>query len=204
MPGRVTFLNSHADEYPAEKEASVAQRVAAGVKSTAGTGSAVTTWSYDDRRGWLTGKKYEGRRTSVEYEYTPAGRLKLRRWERKASSGGRLVTTYRHGIPAESALGLPADGGLHRIEYGALVAGQQYGYLYDDVGNSKESKEGGDATGTGLQTTSYTANPLNQCSSIATPGLASLNGLANATNGVTVNAVATVRQGKCWWKSRRF
>jgi RHS repeat-associated protein len=366
---------------------------------TAGTGAAVTTWTYDIYRGWLTAKKYEGRTTSVEYEYTPGGRLKLRRWERNASTGGRLVTTYRHGIPADSALGLPADGGLHRIEYGAttvgtpeirytydragrrtstrqfngatelrrvdwqpdetgafgtetqvesgattftltrgadsvlrpgsltlqrtatnvmamtygydtasrltsvsdgtlsatyayqansdllstitlrngatmrltttrvydrwgrlqsqwavanaasvqptvgsgytynaagqrirqdlgdgtywtyaydslgqltgaqrrwpdgtLVAGQQYGYLYDDIGNRKQSQEGGDANGAGLQTTTYTANLLNQYSSITTPGVASVNGLANATNTVTVNGAATARQGEYWWR----
>ena len=366
---------------------------------TAGTGAAVTTWTYDIYRGWLTAKKYEGRTTSVEYEYTPGGRLKLRRWERNASTGGRLVTTYRHGIPAESALGLPVDGGLHRIEYGAttvgtpeirytydragrrtstrqfngstelrrvdwqpdetgafgtetmvesgattftltrgadsvlrpgsltlqrtatnvvamtygydtasrltsvsdgtlsatyvyqansdllstitlrngattrltttrvydrwgrlqsqwavanaasvqpavgsgytynaagqrirqdlgdgtywtysydtlgqltgaqrrwpdgtLVAGQQYGYLYDDIGNRKQSLEGGDANGAGLQTTTYTANLLNQYSGITTPGVASVNGLANATNTVTVNGAATVRQGEYWWR----
>jgi RHS repeat-associated protein len=366
---------------------------------TAGTGVAVTMWTYDIYRGWLTAKKYEGRTTSVEYEYTPGGRLKLRRWERNASTGGRLVTTYRHGIPAESTLGLPVDGGLHRIEYGAttvgtpevrytydragrrvstrqfngatelrrvdwqpdetgafgmetqvesgattftltrgadsvlrpgslalqrtatnvlamtygydtasrltsvsdgtlsatyayqansdllstitlrngattrltttrvydrwgrlqsqwavanaasvqpvvgsgytynaagqrirqdlgdgtywtyaydslgqltgaqrrwpdgtLVAGQQYGYLYDDIGNRKQSQEGGDANGAGLQTTTYTANLLNQYSSITTPGVASVNGLANATNTVTVNGAATVRQGEYWWR----
>ena len=102
---------------------------------TAGTGAAVTTWTYDIYRGWLTAKKYEGRTTSVEYEYTLGGRLKLRRWERNASTGGRLVTTYRHGIPAESALGLPVDGGLHRIEYGATTVGTpEIRYTYDRAG----------------------------------------------------------------------
>ena len=83
---------------------------------------------------------------------------------------------------------------------GALVAGQQYGYLYDDIGNRKDSREGGDAISAGLQTTSYTTNLLNQYTSIVTPGVASVNGLANATNGVTVNGTATVRQGEYWWK----
>ena len=367
----------------------------------ASTGAAVTTWTYDDRRGWLTAKKYEGRTTSVEYEYTPAGRLKLRRWERNASTGGRLVTTYRHGIASDKLLipTLPLDGGLHRIEYGTtavgtpevrytydragrristaqfngttelrrvnwqpdeigafgtetmveagattftlnrgadfllrpgsltlqrtatnvlgmtygydtasrltsvsdgalsatyayqansdllstitlrngattrltttrvydrwarlqsqwavanaaamqpvvgsgysynaagqrirqdlgdatywtyaydtlgqltgaqrrwtdgtLVAGQQYGYLYDDIGNRKESREGGGTNGAGLQTTTYTANLLNQYSGIGTPGVASVNGLANATNNVSVNGVGAIRQGEYWWR----
>jgi hypothetical protein len=36
------------------------------------------------------------------------------------------------------------------------------GYLYDDVGNRKQSLEGGDANGAGMQTTTCTANVLNQ------------------------------------------
>ena len=81
-----------------------------------------------------------------------------------------------------------------------MVAGQQYGYLYDDIGNRKQSLEGGDANGVGLQATTYTANLLNQYSGITTPGVASVNGLANATNVVTMNGAATVRQGEYWWK----
>jgi YD repeat-containing protein len=114
---------------------------------TASTGAAVTTWAYDSRRGWLTAKTYEGRTTSVEYEYTPGGRLKLRRWERNASTGGRLVTTYRHGIPAESALGLPVDGGLHRIEYGATAVGTpEVRYTYDRAGRRISSAQFNGAT----------------------------------------------------------
>jgi RHS repeat-associated protein len=91
-------------------------------------------------------------------------------------------------------------GAQHRWPDGTLVAGQQYGYLYDDIGNRKQSQEGGDANGAGLQTTTYTANLLNQYSGITTPGVASVNGLANATNTVTVNGAATVRQGEYWWR----
>ena len=54
--------------------------------------------------------------------------------------------------------------------------------------------------GSGLQTTTYTANLLNQYTAIGTPAVASVNGLANRTNTVTVNSAATVRQGEYWWK----
>jgi len=91
-------------------------------------------------------------------------------------------------------------GAQHRWPDGNLVAGQQYGYLYDDIGNRKQSLEGGYANGAGLQTTTYTANLLNQYSGITTPGVVSVNGLANATNAVTVNGAATVRQGEYWWR----
>ena len=69
---------------------------------TAGTGVAVTTRTYDSRRGWLTAKKYEGRTT-------------------------RVVV----------------------------------GYLYDDIGNRKQSLEGGDANGAESQAPCG-ANVLNQ------------------------------------------
>jgi hypothetical protein len=36
------------------------------------------------------------------------------------------------------------------------------GYLYDDIGNRKQSLEAGDANSAGLQTTTCTANVLNQ------------------------------------------
>jgi len=363
----------------------------------AGTGAAVTQWNYDPRRGWLISKQYQGRPLALEYEYTPGGRLKLRRWERQEAGGtNRLTTTYRNGIPAEGPL---AHGDLERIEYGptvvgtpevrytydragrravaaqwnggsevrrvawtpdvtgaygtetvveggvnqftlnrspdvffrpqtlqlqrsatnilsmsytydtasrltgvsdgtlsatysyqansdligtlllkngatsrltttrvydrwnrlqsqwsaanatalqpvvgsgytydtagqrirqdlgdgshwtyaydqlgqlksalrrwpdgTLVAGQQYGYQYDDIGNRQQSQEGGDVNGSGLQTTTYTANLLNQYTAIGTPAVASVNGLANRTNTVTVNSAATVRQGEYWWK----
>jgi hypothetical protein len=36
------------------------------------------------------------------------------------------------------------------------------GYLYDDIGNRKQSQEGGDANGAESQTTTCRANVLNQ------------------------------------------
>jgi hypothetical protein len=98
----------------------------------AGTGAAVTQWNYDEYRGWLISKQYQGRPLALEYEYTPGGRLKLRRWERNGSSGGRLTTTYRNGIPAES---LPAHGDLDRIVYGPTTVGtSELRYTYDRAG----------------------------------------------------------------------
>jgi len=110
--------------------------------------------------------------------------------------GGRRVGPSRTDLQAI----ISQASAQRRWPDGALVAGQQYGYLYDDIGNRKDSREGGDAIGAGLQTTSYTANLLNQYTSIVTPGVASVNGLANATNVVTVNGAATARQGEYWWK----
>jgi YD repeat-containing protein len=64
-----------------------------------GAGAATTTWSYDLRRGWLTRKSHSGEGdATADYEYTAAGRLKRRLWERGVtttyaySAGGDLTT----------------------------------------------------------------------------------------------------------------
>ena len=54
------------------------------------------------------------------------------------------------------------------------VSGQQYGYDFDNIGNRTDAKWGGDTSGSNLRTTSYSANSLNECTSITTPGYQSL------------------------------
>lgn len=57
-------------------------------------GAAVTTWSYDSQRGWLSEKLYDDGKGPV-YTYTDAGRLETRTWARTVSSAA-LVTTYAY------------------------------------------------------------------------------------------------------------
>jgi RHS repeat-associated protein len=76
------------------------------------------------------------------------------------------------------------------------VAGQQYGYDYDSIGNRQDASSGGDANGSNLRTTLYGANTLNQYTCITNPGYASIIGVALATNGVTVNSGAADRKGE--------
>ena len=45
---------------------------------------------------------------------------------------------------------------------GSPVAGQQFEYAYDDIGNPTSSKEGGDASGLNLRSVGYTRNDVNQ------------------------------------------
>ena len=42
------------------------------------------------------------------------------------------------------------------------MAGQQFEYAFDDIGNRTQTQAGGDASGAGLRATSYAANTLNQ------------------------------------------
>lgn len=67
-----------------------------------GTGAATTTWTYDVRRGWLLRKSHAGENdASNDYDYTAAGRLRRRNWERGVS------TTY----------GYDASGNLANVDY---------------------------------------------------------------------------------------
>jgi len=76
----------------------------------------------------------------------------------------------------------------------APVAGQQFGYNYDNLGNRTTAQFGGDTNGGNLQTISYTANDLNQYTSILTPGLADICGAALVNSNVTVNGVSADRK----------
>ncbi len=104
-----------------------------------------------------------------------------------------------------------ADGSYWRYEYdalgqvrsgrkywsdGTLVAGQQFEYGHDDIGNRTSARAGGDAGGAGLRVANYIANLLNQYSSRDVPGAVDIMGLGFATNAVTVNGATAYRKGE--------
>ena len=62
---------------------------------------------------------------------------------------------------------------------GTPVAGQQFTYGFDDIGNRTAAASGGDASGNNLRSQSYTADALNEYSSRALPGYVSQLGWAN-------------------------
>src|SRR5438270_2798215 len=70
------------------------------------------------------------------------------------------------------------------------VAGQQFEYGFDDIGNRNSAKAGGDETGANLRSATYSANTLNQCTSRTVPNAFDVLGLELATNSVTVNSAA--------------
>jgi RHS repeat-associated protein len=77
--------------------------------------------------------------------------------------------------------------GIKRWSDGTLVAGQQFDYTFDTIGNRLTTQAGGDASGANLRTASYTNNLLNQITSRDAPGYADVMGLTLATNTVKVN-----------------
>jgi RHS repeat-associated protein len=75
------------------------------------------------------------------------------------------------------------------------VAGQQFEYGYDNIGNRQSSKSGGDATGNNLRQSSYVADGLNQLSQRTVPGAIDIVGTSDAAATVTVNNQPTYRRG---------
>ena len=76
------------------------------------------------------------------------------------------------------------------------VAGQQFEYGFDDIGNRTRTKAGGDAMGGSLRSATYTPNLVNQYTSRTVPGGFEVLGIANAAATVTVNNQAAYRKGE--------
>ncbi len=79
---------------------------------------------------------------------------------------------------------------------GTPVAGQQFEYGFDDIGNRKVARRGGDENGWNLRQSLYTANLLNQYTQRTVPGFVDIIGIALATNPVYVNGQMASRKGE--------
>jgi len=91
------------------------------------------------------------------------------------------------------ALGQVTNGCKYFYD-GTPVAGQQFGYLFDDIGNRRQTKTGGDASGSSLRLANYTNNLLNQITSRDVPPYVDVKGVSIATNTVTVNSQTAYRK----------
>ncbi len=80
------------------------------------------------------------------------------------------------------------------------VAGQQFGYGFDNIGNRTSTSAGGDENGLNLRTANYSANTLNQYTSRDVPGYVDIMGNSFATSSVTMNALAAYRKGEYFRK----
>jgi hypothetical protein len=80
------------------------------------------------------------------------------------------------------------------------VAGQQFEYSFDDIGNRTSAKAGGDQNGGNLRAASYLANPLNQYTNRTVPSAVDVIGLELAANTVFVNGQTTYRHGEYFRK----
>jgi RHS repeat-associated protein len=80
-----------------------------------------------------------------------------------------------------------------------VVAGQQFGYGFDTIGNRTMSLAGGDQNGANRRQAGYTANNLNEYTSRTVPGAADVIGMATNTATVWVNQTAAYRSNNYFW-----
>ncbi len=79
---------------------------------------------------------------------------------------------------------------------GTPVAGQQFEYAFDQIGNRTSSRAGGDQWGANLRYATYAANNLNQYTSRTVPAALDVVGSAKTNATVTVNNQPTYRKGE--------
>jgi len=77
---------------------------------------------------------------------------------------------------------------------GIPVAGQQFEYGFDDIGNRTYAASGGDEWATNLRYQNYTVNNLNEYTSRSVPGSVDVIGTAKSNSTVTVNLSPTYRK----------
>ena len=79
---------------------------------------------------------------------------------------------------------------------GTPVAGQQFDYTFDTIGNRTQTMAGGDTNGANLRVANYTANSLNQITNRDVPAYVDVMGASILTNTVTVNGQPAYRKGE--------
>ena len=109
----------------------------------------------------------------------------------------RLAVTNADGsrwVYAYDALGQVTSGKKYWAD-GTPVAGQQFEYQFDDIGNLRTNKFGGDNAGGNLRQAIYQPNSLNQFTNRTVPGFVSILGRAHSNATVTINNQPTSRRG---------
>jgi len=104
------------------------------------------------------------------------------------NSNQRIRATLADGsywIYTYDALG-QVTSGKRFWQDGTPVAGQQYEYAFDDIGNRTRMGTGGDQAGANLRYQDYARNRLNQYASRTVPGYAQVLGSANANATVSL------------------
>ena len=111
---------------------------------------------------------------SFNYQYNPANQ----RTALTNADGSFWAYGY-------DALGQVTNG-VKRWGDNTLVAGDQFQYAFDTIGNRTSTAAGGDQNGNNLRSTTYSANNLNQYTNRTVPGYAEITGSAASNANVTI------------------
>lgn len=150
--------------------------------------------------------------TLREYEYG----LRLKSISNVGENVGTVSShTYDYDAVNRRCKAMMADQSFWNYEYddrdqvikakrrwntNTFVAGQQYEYTYDNIGNRVSLKEGGNASGADLRSVFYRVNAINQYQSIQSRGSINVAGEAITNATVTINNETVSRQGKFYSK----
>jgi RHS repeat-associated protein len=145
--------------------------------------------------------------TTKQYDYL--NRLTLISSAPSASYTAPLTFNYNYNAANQRTHNTLADGSYWVYGYDSLgqvtnackyfadgtpVAGQQFDYTFDTIGNRTQTLAGGDATGANLRTANYYANSLNQITNRDVPPFVDVLGASIFTNPVTVNGSTAYRK----------
>jgi RHS repeat-associated protein len=163
------------------------------------TAKANTTTVLTTTKGWDYGYRLRSTRSVLGASGTPVAQFNYDYDDVDRRTSATLVDnsawTYDYDNRNE------ITGGVRYWADQTPVAGQQFEYGYDPIGNRKFTKRGGDAIGANRLTTTYSVNQLNQYTNIANPSAVDILGLANAPATVQVNGVAAYEKEEYYWRS---
>ena len=131
------------------------------------------------------------------------------------SSSSSISSSYAYNNANQRTRSTLADGSYWVYTYDALgqvvsghkywfdqtpVAGQQFDYAFDDIGNRTQTKAGGDENGANQGSANYSPNTINQYTSRDVPGAVDIMGISLAASTVTVNGQTAYRKGEYFRK----
>ena len=176
------------------------------------SGAQAVTYGYYPTTGLLNTTSYTGG-ANLARVYDSFGRLQT--ITTTPAAGGAISYTYQYDSLNRRNKVTREDGSYWSYGYndrGELVfgkkyfvdntpvAGMQFEYGYDNIGNRQATKAGGNDLGTGLRNASYSANNLNQHTQRTVPGAFDVLGVAATGANVTVNAQTTYRKSDYFQK----
>ena len=119
---------------------------------------------------------------TFNYNYNPANQ----RTKDTLADGSYWVYGY-------DSLGQVTNGCKYFAD-GTPVAGQQFDYAFDTIGNRTQTQTGGDSSGANLRVANYYANTLNQLTNRYVTPYVDITGASILTNAVTVNGQTAYRK----------
>jgi RHS repeat-associated protein len=140
------------------------------------------TYDYLNRLTQISSAPSAGLASTFNYNYNAANQ----RTHNTLADGSYWVYGYDSLGQVTNACKYFADG--------TPVAGQQFDYTFDTIGNRTQTQAGGDSTGANLRTANYTNNTLNQITSRDVPAYVDVMGASILSNTVSVNSSTAYRK----------